>query len=137
MVRDDAVPPPGTRSTRTCLIWADDLLRARFHPGADVTLDDARENLQISAELTRGARLPALIDLRHLRSQSAEARALFAGPEATRVSSAVALVVGSPVTRVVGSFYLGFNRPEVPTRLFTSEGEAETWLRSVKEHTPR
>lgn len=129
MVNDGTEPPATARVTRTCTLWVDDLLHARFLPGADVTLDDARENLSVSVELTDGRALPALIDLRHVRSQSADARALFAGPEATRVSSAVALVVGSPLTRVVGSFYLGFNRPEVPTRLFTSEEEAEAWLR--------
>ena len=63
-----------------------------------------------------------------MRSQSAEARALLAGPTATAVSLAVALVVESPLSTVLGNFYLGFNRPETPTRLFTSVAEAEDWL---------
>jgi hypothetical protein len=31
---------------------------------------------------------------------------------------------------VLGNFYLGLNKPLVPTRLFTSEEEAQAWLRS-------
>jgi len=119
---------PETR-TRSCSFWFDGIVRARFHDGAEVTADDARENLAVTRRLTGGRRRPVLVDLRPVRSQSAEARALFAGPDATAVSSAVALVVGNPVSRVVGNFYLGFNRPQTPTRLFTSVEDAETWLR--------
>ena len=59
-----------------------------------------------------GQRRPVLVDLRAVRSQSAEARALFAGPAATAVTVAVALVTSSPLSRVLGNFFLGFNRPE-------------------------
>jgi len=72
-----------------------------------------------------------LVDLRQLKSQSAEARAELAGPRAVRVSRAVALLIGSPLSRVVGNFYLRFNRPETPTRLFSSEEEARAWLEAV------
>lgn len=63
-----------------------------------------------------------------MRSQSAEARAYLTGPEGQRVCSAVALVVGSPVSRVVARFLLHVNRPATPTRSFTCEREAEAWL---------
>lgn len=76
--------------------------------------------------------MPVLVDLRAVRSQSAEARAYLAGPEATKVSAAVALLVASPLSRAIGNFYLGFNRPEVPTRLFTDEIEAERWLLNAR-----
>ncbi len=123
-------PPEGAVTTRTCLLWVErGLLRGRFLPGAEVGREDALENLAVSLALTGGRRLPALIDLREVKTQSAEARAVLAGPAAARVSGAVALLIGSPLSRVVGNFYLRFNRPETPTRLFSSEAEAETWLR--------
>lgn len=124
----EPVPGSSERRTRTCGFRRDRIILARFHPGAEVSADDARENLAVTRELTGGQRMPVLVDLRRVRSQSAEARALFAGPEATAVSAAVALLIGSPLSRVVGNFYLGFNRPEVPTRLFTDETEAMQWL---------
>lgn len=123
---------PRAVTTRTCALWLEGgLLRARFHDGADVNGEDARANLDATARLVAGRRAPALIDLRPVRSQTAEARALFAGPDAARVSAAVALLVGSPLSRVLGNFYLRFNRPETPTRLFGSEEEAARWLRAV------
>lgn len=122
-------PPPDAVRTRTCLLWKDGILIVgQFLPGAEVVLEDAVENVAVTARLTGGKAVPVLVDLRRVRSQSAEARAYLAGEEATRVSCAVALVIQSPLSRVVGNFYLGFNRPAVPTRLFTSVSEARTWL---------
>jgi len=43
----------------------------------------------------------------------------------------VALLIASPLSRVLGNFYLRINRPETPTRLFSSEEEAGAWLRQV------
>lgn len=132
-MREDRRPVPSTAvRTRTCELWLEEpFLRARFLPGAQVELADARENLEACARLTNGQPRLALIDLRDVRSQSAEARAHFAGPEARRVSRAVALLVGSPLSRVLGNFYLGFNKPTEPTRLFGSEAEAEEWLKAL------
>jgi hypothetical protein len=125
-----APPPEGAVTTRTCQLWLErGLLRGRFLRGAEVTREDALENLAVSMALTGGRRLPALIDLREVKAQTAEARTELAGPSAARVSGRVALLIGSPLSRVVGNFYLRFNRPETPTRLFSSEAEAETWLR--------
>jgi hypothetical protein len=122
-------PAPEKRAhTRTVDIVVDTLIRATFHRGAEVTIDDAIEGIAATATLLEGRRLPALVDLRGIRSQTAEARAYLSGPHATRVSRAVAIVVDSPVSRVLGNFYLGYNRPEVPTRLFGSLEEAESWL---------
>jgi len=122
-------PPETAIRTRTCAFWrVGNVVHTRFHAGAEVALEDARANIEVTAQLTEGKPLPVLVDLREIRSQSAEARSLFAGPEGRAVSSAVALLISSPLSRVMGNFYLGFNRPLTPTRLFTSEAEAEAWL---------
>lgn len=131
----DGAPADALR-TRTCLLWLDRVVHGRFLPGAEVELADAVENIATTARLTGGRAMPALIDLRAVRAQSAEARAYLAGPEATRVANAVALLIESPLSRMIGNFYLGFNRPEVPTRLFTHEGEALAWLEQHLSVTP-
>ncbi len=114
--------------TRTCAFRMDRLMWARFHDGAEVDLADAKENLAATAKLASGKRIAVLVDLRPIRSQTAAARAYFASPEAEAVCAAVALVVGSPLSRMLGNFYLGFNRPITPTRMFNSEADAAAWL---------
>jgi hypothetical protein len=123
---------PSTVSTRTCAFTLDEgYLVARFHAGAEVTVEDAHANLEVTGQLGGWRRVLVLVDLRLLKSQTPEARALLAGPVAARVSAAVALLIGSPLSRVLGNFYLRFNRPETPTRLFSSEEEARAWLLQV------
>lgn len=136
MPTPDNIPQGGER-TRTCVLWEDRVIRGRFLAGAEVTLDDARENIAVTARLTKGKQRPVLVDLRQVRSQSADARAYLAGPDATRVSLAVALLISSPLSRAIGNFYLGFNRPEVPTRLFTNEDSAIAWLIAQEEAASR
>jgi hypothetical protein len=120
--------------TRTCRLWHEaGLLRGQFHDGAEVTAEDAQLNLAQSLTLNAGRRMRTRIDVRAVKSQTAEARSAFAGPVSLQVASAVALLVGSPLSRVLGSFFLRFNRPEMPTRLFTSEADAQRWLREFPE----
>lgn len=125
--------PADALRTRTCLFWEAQVLHARFLDRAEVTLEDARENTRAAAILTGGRRRPMLVDLRAIRSQTAEARVHFAGPEGAEVGLAVALWIGSPISRAVGNFFLGFNRPLMPTRLFTDEAAAIEWLLSFEK----
>lgn len=125
--------PPVSATTRTCaFVLEEGLLVARFLEGVEVSEEDARDNLRATVEITGGRRLPVMVDLRVLKSQSAGARAVLAGPEAARVSHAVALLIGSPLSRVIGNFYLRFNRPETPTQLFSSEVAARAWLSGLE-----
>jgi hypothetical protein len=121
-------PPDDAVRTRTCFLWRDRFIFGVFHPGTEVSGDDARENIAASLRIANGRKLPVLVDLRAVRAQSAESRTVFAGAEAATFTAACALVIGSPLSRVLGNFYLGFNRPPTPTRLFVSVDEAMTWL---------
>ncbi|MFO0734752.1 MAG: hypothetical protein U0270_02690 [Labilithrix sp.] len=124
------LPPPGAVETRTCWLWTDGHLRGRFKDRAEVSLTDAQENVRAAQALMGGQRLPTFIDLRWVRSQSAQARDHFSSSEAVQLSPAVALLVDSPLSRAIGNFYLGFNRPGVPTRLFTDPDAAQAWLQT-------
>lgn len=120
------------RSTSTARFTFDGAtVRATFTPGAHITLAHAREHFAIMRELTGGRRVPVLVDASEVGSQDREARAMYAGPEAFAFTSACAIVVGSPVSRIIGSFFLGFNKPLYPTRLFGQRHEAERWLSTV------
>ena len=44
-----------------------------------------------------------------------------------------AVLVGHPVSRVLGNFFLGISRPAYPTRLFTDPAAAIGWLKSLRE----
>jgi hypothetical protein len=116
--------------TRTSRVWLDDegIVQEVASAGSVQQLADAKENIAANAKVTQGRRLPLLVDMSQVKSITRDARALYAkaGP---RVACAVALVVGSPLNRMMGNFFLGFNRPLIPVRLFSSTMDAAVWLR--------
>lgn len=65
-----------------------------------------------------------------VKSLARDVRVYFARPEHIEVHRAVALVVGSPLSRAIGNFFLGLNKPAMPMRLFTDEDEAVGWLKA-------
>ncbi|MBI1947164.1 MAG: hypothetical protein HYS27_15820 [Deltaproteobacteria bacterium] len=121
----------GEVTTSTMRLWRgdDDIIRAVSYAGAHMTLEDAVENIQACARLAGQRRLPVQVDLRPIGSADSAARRYYAGGEVAEVCSVVALLIGSPVSRVLGNFFLTVDRPVAPMRLFTDEAEALAWLR--------
>lgn len=111
----------------------DGIVRIIWVPGAEVTLADAEESMAAYLKINQGKRRPMFVDSSRMRSLSRETRHYFAGEEATKAVSAVSLLVGTPVSRVMGNFYLGLSNPRLPTRLFDSEDEALEWLKGYIE----
>lgn len=121
----------GAKQSRVCIFYREHLLRGIFLENVDVSTDDAKECVAVARGiLGPGASLPLRVDLRRIRSLSSGARDYLSGPEALAIAPAVGIVIGSPLSRAIGNFYLGFNRPGVPTKLFTDFASADKWLES-------
>jgi hypothetical protein len=70
-------------------------------------------------------RRPMLVDMATTAEVSRGARSVFGRPcQASRI----ALLGSSPVDRVIANFILGVSSLPCPTRFFTSEPDAMTWL---------
>ncbi|MES2288029.1 MAG: STAS/SEC14 domain-containing protein [Bacteroidota bacterium] len=98
-------------------------------PNAIVTLEDARENTGSVKEISGDTIYPLLVNLMEIQSISKEARDHFSMQNRTPGVCAIAMLIRSPVSRVIGNFFLGMNRSAVPTKLFTVENEAVLWLK--------
>ena len=116
--------------TRTQFIWLgeDGILRSKCKPNAELSLEDAKAAIAEVSILCNGIARPILVDLAGTKSIHRDARNYFAGPETIEVECAAALLVGSPIARAIGNFFIGINKATVPSRLFTSEQEALDWL---------
>ncbi len=111
----------------------DMILRTECFPDTVMTLVDGKESTRISAEMVNDVPLPLLCDLTNVVKMSQDCRRHFSGPEHAKTFSKCALIVTNPVSRVIGNFFLGLNKPLKPTRLFTSREEGLWWLKQ-KEH---
>jgi hypothetical protein len=105
----------------------DGVATIRWNPGAIISADLARKTLVELASLTGGKRAPVLADIRKLKSMTRDGRKHYG--TATEMVSAIALLASSPATQVIANFFLGLNRPNVPTQMFTDEEKALAWLR--------
>jgi hypothetical protein len=106
----------------------DGILEYRYHDGVMVDLAQARQLVLHAATLVDSPR-PTLVVVDKIKGIDREARSYFAhGEDNGAVTTSVALVLGNPVARMLGNFFLGLNKPRFPTRLFTSEADAVAWL---------
>jgi hypothetical protein len=77
--------------------------------------------------------LPVLADIRHVKAIEREAREVYRSREKYNMEvTALAILVGSPLSRAIGNFFIGLSRMPMPTRLFTSEADAIRWLKGVR-----
>ena len=90
-------------------------------------LDDAVTAIEAMSRLTSGRPAPLLADAHEAGSQSRLARAEFV--RRGDIATAVAILVLSPLSRMMGNFYLSVNKPTTLTRLFEDEDQAIEWLR--------
>lgn len=120
-----------TARTRICghSLWLDGagVLHVQTDEVREVDLEVAKTLVSALVEIAGGIRRPLLVDLRRVTSMNRDARTYFAGP-ATECWSATALLIASPLTRAIGNFFMGMNRPKVPTRMFATEADAAHWL---------
>ena len=91
---------------------------------------DAQERLRdsLNKKQTR-----VLIDMTEVTEIAKEARDYFANERTASIQRATALLIKSPVSRVIGNFFLGLNKPISPTRLFTDPERAIGWLQTFSD----
>jgi len=116
--------------TRTARIWvdADGIMRHVCTAGSEHALADAEEAVAAYGRIWGGVLRPLVVDLSTVKSIDRAARIHYSTQSFPYVS-AVALVVGSPLSRMIGNFFLGLNPSTLPVKLFRSEPQAEAWLR--------
>jgi hypothetical protein len=106
----------------------DGIVQLVWIPRTTALLEDAIATLAAMAQLTGGRRSPLLVDMRDTGPQSRPARLEFA--RRGDLVSAVALVVGTPLSRMAGNLFINMSRPPTPTRLFDTEASAVAWLQT-------
>lgn len=113
------------------------IIRTEAKPGVDIVLGYAIENSLVVNELCRGRKHPLLIDLKHLKSITPQARAYFSARDRETDINAFGFIIHSTFQRMVGNIFIQFNNPPIPTRLFTDEATALDWLRGFTQSTRR
>ena len=121
-----------TIETRTTKMWLDDdgIIRIVTKPRVTrQTLSDAVENMEAVDKVRLGKKRPIFVDIRDAMSTDAEGRRYYSRTELAENFSAGAFIVDSPLSRVIGSLFMGISKPPFPVKLFDSPEKALEWLR--------
>ncbi len=118
-----------TTKSETIILDSSGIAKCYVHKDYFLELEDARENVEVVKKLGNGKLIPVLVDIREAKGGSKECRAYFASEEAAKIQSACALLVASPLSRLIGNFFIGLNKTKFPTKLFSDEDEAMDWLK--------
>ncbi len=109
-------------------IGDDQILYIECLPDTIMTLDEGKLSTKTGLTLTEGKAMPLLCDLKNVAKMTQECRRYFAGPEHAKMFTKCALLITNPISRIIGNFFLGANKPLKPTKLFTNKEEALKWL---------
>lgn len=103
------------------------------HQGSTDTGPTARENIEFQIEYLRahGGGGAVIVFFDRMTGQDSEARRIYGQMPDMNVMYGTALVGGTMLGRVIGSFFLGIARPRVPVQMFSSVDEALVWARSL------
>jgi hypothetical protein len=121
---------PFLRNTRTARVerTSDGIVITRVLPDVQQNLNDAMENVSVSAEVCGGKRAPIVVDLRQAMPLDAETRHYYTGKQLTDSFTSVAILVAiGAFGKMMGNIYLRVANPGIPAKLFDSEAAAIYW----------
>ena len=113
-------------------VWLDKdgILHQEYAKGAELKLQDSRAELKLyQTRFCHEGKRPIVVDLTGIKTVSKESREIYSSEEMGNILSAAALIVGNPVSRIMGNFYMGINRTRMPVRMFTRTTDARKWLK--------
>ena len=107
------------------------LIRIEIFSGTIIGLKESKSMNDAIGVLSEGKESLVLIVADEFAQFDRDSSDLSASEEGQRYTVADALVVKSLSQKILANFYLKFNKPVKPTRIFTNEEEAITWLFSL------
>ncbi len=124
-------PPKHAKDLSVFWTWMgeDGIVRTKTKAQAEITIKEAMENSKAVNDFFTGKKFPLLVDARNVKSMAKEARKYFSTNGRTTKINSMAIMVRSPLSRVIGNFFMGLNKPEIPARLFDEEKHAVEWLK--------
>jgi len=108
---------------------ADQIYLLKIIEGAEIEVEDAKEMSAVFSQMANGQNYAVLLDATNNFNVSGEAKTLIASKEYSKNRIAAAFIINSLANRITGNFFIKFNKPETPTKLFPDEKSAMEWLK--------
>lgn len=113
--------------TATVRLDAKGFVRVVVTPMAEQHLADAIENVEAVRRLSAESPLPVLVDMRRVKSIDNSAHEQYRNGH-TPAPRVMALLVASPLSRIIANYFITMFEGPIPTRVFTDEDDALGWI---------
>jgi hypothetical protein len=110
---------------------SDGIVEIDFADDIEMDLKEAVEVVDAIGELTGGKKALVLNIGGKNTSVTSAARAFSASMAGLRYTTADAFVVNNLAQKILGTFYISFNKPAVNTKIFNDAGKALEWLKTL------
>lgn len=109
----------------------DDILNIRLKDDAMVEKSDMQEYLAAIKSEFGGRSFKNLVEFGSYSNVTPEARVFAGSIESNSYTLADAFVLHSLSQRILGNFYMKFDKPAKPTQIFSDREEALKWLKTL------
>lgn len=115
-------------------LWKDTegIVHIHFKPTERHGAGEAHRVVDAHNELAEGTPCLVLADIKDVTvGANRAARVHYVSHESSKYKLGMAMLVQSPMQRMLGNIFLRINRPPYPTRLFSQKEDALEWLRRL------
>jgi len=98
-----------------------------------IRLDVLKEAFDVLKKLSNNRPTGVIIDLTGIHSMDKASRD-YCGLESHKsFTTVVVLLISNKFSAVIADFFMGFNKPKYPTKLFTDIREGRKWLKTLEK----
>jgi len=119
--------------TMKCWLREDGIVHCINHKNSIVDIESLKENLISIWKAAEREHRPVLADIRQLKKVDKDAGVYAACYNHTYMNS-VGVLVGNKSSSMIGNFWLKFDEPNIPVKIFNSEEKAVKWLKNGKKN---
>ncbi len=114
-------------------LYVNGIMHVLFKKDCFVEIDDVKEVVDWVGTLGSDRKYVNLMEAEPNSEVDAEVRAFASSNNQNQYTIADGMVMTSQAHRILSNFYLKFNKPVKPTKVFTNKEKAIQWLLQQKE----
>jgi len=114
------------------LSFEDEILTVKMKEGVNIGKAEMESLLIKAVELTVPNKYFAIIDTTVPYDSTPDARDFYAESDYSKYRFADAFIVNSLPMRLLVNFFIAFNKPTIPSKMFNNEESALNWINSLK-----
>jgi hypothetical protein len=112
-------------------LLSDGIIQVNFGDSTELDLKETVEIVETIGVLTEGKKALILNIAGKNTSATSAARVYSASVSGLKYTLADAFVVTNLAQKILGNFYMSFNKPLVSTRIFDDQEKATAWLKGL------